>query len=34
MYELRDKYEIGLIEEYELVNYYEDHQKIIDEYQK
>jgi len=34
MYDLRDKYQISLIEEYELINYYEEHQKIIDEYQK
>ena len=34
MYDLRDKYEVSLIEEYELINYYEEHQKIIDEYQK
>ena len=34
MYELRDKYKTSLIEEYELINYYEEHQKIVDEYQK
>jgi hypothetical protein len=34
MYDLRDKYETSLIEEYELVNYYEENQKTIDEYQK
>jgi len=34
MYDLLDKYQISLIEEYELINYYEEHQKIIDEYQK
>jgi len=34
MYDLRDKYEVSLIEEYELVNYYEENQKIINEYQK
>lgn len=33
MYDLRDKYETSLIEEYELVNYYEKNQKIIDKYQ-
>jgi hypothetical protein len=25
MYDLRDKYEVSLIEEYELINYYEEH---------
>ena len=34
MYDLRDKYETSLIEEYELMNYYEEHQIIISEYQK
>lgn len=34
MYDLRDKYEVSLIEEYELINYYEEHQKIIDYYQR
>jgi hypothetical protein len=34
MYDLRDKYETLLVEEYELVNYYEKHQKIVDKYQK
>ncbi len=34
MYDLRDKYEVSLIEEYELINYYEEHQKIISEYQE
>ncbi|CAI2192654.1 46_t:CDS:2 [Funneliformis geosporum] len=33
MYELRDKYETRLVEEYELVNYYEEYQKIVDRYQ-
>ena len=32
MYDLRDKCGTFLIEEYELVNYYEEHQKIIDKY--
>src|SRR4051794_5732553 len=34
MYELRDKYAISLVGEYELANYYEEHQKIISEYQE
>jgi len=34
MYDLRDKYEASLIEEYELINYYEEYQKIVDEYQQ
>ena len=34
MYDLRDKYEANLIEEYELVNYYEEHQKIVDKYRQ
>ncbi|CAG8803393.1 30922_t:CDS:2, partial [Racocetra persica] len=34
MYDLRDKYEASLIEEYELLNYYEEHQKVIDKYQE
>lgn len=34
MYDLRDKYQELLIEEHELVNYYEEHQEIINEYQQ
>ncbi|CFW92723.1 protein of unknown function [endosymbiont DhMRE of Dentiscutata heterogama] len=34
MYDLRDKYEVFLIEEYELINYYEEHQKIISKYRQ
>jgi hypothetical protein len=33
MYDLRDKYEASLIEEHELMNYYEENQKIISKYQ-
>ena len=29
MYDLREKYEVSLIEEYELINYYEENQEII-----
>ena len=32
MYDLRDKCGTFLIEEYELINYYEENQKIIDKY--
>ena len=34
MYDLRDKFEISLVEENELINYYEEYRKIISEYQK